>query len=132
MDWPAFAKKLILADQRVGELETAILRRAVLADGKVDREEVEFLVALKREAVSVHPDFDRLLFDTLKRVGLADGVISDAEARWLRKTLFADRQATPAEVAFLTDLRRAAKSVSPEFEALYKDCTCLSPGDFLG
>jgi uncharacterized tellurite resistance protein B-like protein len=125
MNWPAFAKKLLLDDGRISERETELLRRAILADGVVDREEVAFLVDLKRSAASVHPEFDRFLFSVLEKFILADGMISDDEAHWLRKMLFADQQTTPTEVAFVQELRRKAKSIGPAFEDLYRDCTQL-------
>jgi len=130
MNWPAFAKKLLLDDGRISERETELLRRAILADGVVDKEEVAFLVDLKRSAASVHPDFDTFLFSVLEKIILADGVISDEEARWLRKILFADKQTTPGEVEFVQELRRKAKSVGPEFEELYRDCTQLRESMF--
>ena len=132
MNWPKFAKRLLLADGRISEHETDLLKRAVLADAKVDREELEFLVELKREAVMVHPAFDRFLFDVLKRVVMADGVITDDEARWLRKILFADNQTVRAETRFIEDLHREAKSFGKEFEQLWKDCTQLQRSDFVG
>src|SRR5688572_13914253 len=48
MDWPGFAKRLLLADGQITARETALLKRALLTDGSLNREEVEFLVDLKR------------------------------------------------------------------------------------
>jgi uncharacterized tellurite resistance protein B-like protein len=132
MNWRDFAKKLLLANGRITEHETEILKRAVLEDRKVDREEVELLVELKREATMVHPDFDAFLLRVLKSVVMGDGVISDPEARWLRKILFADNQAVRTEVKFIEDLHREAKSFGKEFEALWKDCTQLQRSQFYG
>jgi uncharacterized tellurite resistance protein B-like protein len=132
MNRPQFAEKLLLADGRLTELETALLKRAILDDNKVDREEVEFLVELKREATRVHPDFDAFLFQVLRSVVLADGVISDAEARWLRKILFADNQIVRAETKFVEELRREAKQYGKEFEQLWKDCSQLQGSELLG
>jgi hypothetical protein len=132
VDWPRFAKKLLLVDQRVNEHEALLLKNALLDEGLIDREGIAFLAQLKRDALSVHPEFDQLLFRVLRKVVLCDGVISDPEALWLRKIVFADRQATQAEVDFLQQLRRDAKKVGPEFDRLYRDCTQLSAGDFSG
>lgn len=125
MNWSEIAKRLLLDDGRITERETELLRRAVFADNVVDREEVAFLVDLKRSATTVHPEFDRFLFDVLQRIVLADGAISDNEARWLRQMLFADQQVTPTEVEFIERLHREAQSFGAEFESLYKDCTQL-------
>jgi len=130
MDWPKFAKKLLLADGRISELETDLLRRAILADKVVDREEVEFLAELKREAVTVSPEFNRFLYDVLKRVVLVDGAITDQEARWLRRIIFSDRQVKPIEATFVEDLKREARKVGPEFEALCRECLQLDASQF--
>lgn len=132
MNWPRFAKKLLLVDQRVSEHEAHLLKHALLEEGLIDREGIAFLAQLKREAVYVHPEFDRILFRVIKRVILTDGAVSDAEALWLRKLIFADRLAGAAEVEFLKELRREARTVGTEFEKLYKDCTQLASGDFAG
>jgi uncharacterized tellurite resistance protein B-like protein len=126
MNWPAFAKTLLLDDGRISEREAELLRRAILADGVVDRQEAAFLMDLKRSAQSVHEEFDRFLFDVLEKIILADGVISDQETKWLKELLFADRQISPAEAAFVRQLRSRAKSVSTSFESLYQDCTQLN------
>jgi len=109
-----------------------LLKRAILEDHKVDHEEVEFLVELKRQATMVHPEFDTFLLRVLKSVVMANGVITDAEARWLRKVLFADNQVVPAEAKFIEELRNEAKSFGKEFEQLWKDCTQLQRWQFLG
>jgi len=119
MNWPDFAKRLLLADGRITDTETKLLRRAILEDGVINREEVAFLIELKRAAVAVTPAFDRFLFAVLKRVVLADGVISDPEAAWLERTLFVDRVlVTDMTVRFLRELRRSATRVGPRFQKL--------------
>jgi hypothetical protein len=122
MDWPAFAKKLLLDDGRINQREAELIKRAILADHKVNRTEIEFLVDLKRSASAVHPDFDRFLFEVLKRIVLADGVVSDLEARWLRGLILADGVISPAEAQFLRELKAEAKSTGPEFDKLYNEC----------
>lgn len=120
MNWPDFAKRLLLADGRLTDVETKLLRRAVLDDGKINREEVVFLIDLKRSATAVTPAFDRFLFAVLKRVVLADGAVSDAEAGWLERILFADKTlVSDATVRFLRELYADARSVGPKFQRLY-------------
>lgn len=119
MDWRAFAKRLLLQDNRINDLETALLKRAILADGVVDQHELEFLLDLKRSAGSVHPDFDRFLASVLKKKVLGrDGEITDAEALWLRQNLIADHELTEAERQLVRDLKRGAKKTGPEFKKL--------------
>ena len=126
MDWPAFAKRLLLDDGRITQLEARLIRRAFLADQALDRAEVEFLVGLKRSAREVHPDFDAFLFDVLRRAVLRDGAVSDPEARWLRGLLRADGRVSAEEAQFLRDLKHQARSVGPEFQQLCRDY--LGPG----
>jgi len=120
MNWPNFAKQLLLADGNISAAEARILRRAVLEDKVIDLEEVSFLIDLKRSAVACSPAFDRFLFAVMKRVVLADGVISDAETKWLESTLFADRVLiTDMTIRFLRELKKDATRVSPRFARLY-------------
>jgi hypothetical protein len=120
MNWPDFAKRLLLADGRITDVETRLLRRAVLADGAINRDEVAFLIDLKRSAAAVAPAFDRFLFAVLKRVVLVDGIVSDAEAAWLEKTLFADKVlVTDMTIRFLRELREDADGYGPRFGKLY-------------
>jgi hypothetical protein len=124
MDWRRLAKALILEDGHINERETLILKRVILADRSVDKEEMEFLVELRRSAMSAHPEFERLYFDALKRVVLTDGVVRDEEARWLRTTVFADQPLDAAEQQFLRQLKREAELVGDEFNAL---CQAAGP-----
>jgi hypothetical protein len=123
MDWRAYSKRLLLGSGRIDKAEAAMVRRAVLADGKVDRREVEFLLELRRDARTVHPDFTKFLYKVLKRAVLKDGVISKGETAWLRKMIFdAGLLAGPQERLFLTDLLRDARQAAPEFQKLLDDC----------
>jgi hypothetical protein len=122
MNWPAFAKKLLLDDGRITQREAQLIKRAILDDHVVDRAEVEFLVDLKRSAREVHPDFDSFLFEVLRRAVLRDGVVSDAEARWLRHLFRADGKVSAEEARFLGELKRQARSTGPEFEKLCQEC----------
>jgi uncharacterized tellurite resistance protein B-like protein len=121
MNWAKFAKKLILADGNIDAGEAAMIKAAILEDHKVDKEEVEFLVDLKRSAKNVHADFDAFVFTVLKKVVLADGKITDTEAKWLRGIIFADGTISAAEKKFVHDLKAEAHASGPEFQKLCKD-----------
>jgi uncharacterized tellurite resistance protein B-like protein len=125
MDWPRFVKKLMLAEGRITEVEAELLERAIDLEGSVELDEVAFLVALKREAVWVHPRYDKFLFGVLKQVVLHDGKISDAEAEFIRKLILADRQITETEAEFVRQLEKEAKSYGPQFVKLFEMCTKL-------
>ena len=127
MDWRAFAKRLLLNDGRIDAVEALFIRRAVAEDGKIDREEVEFLLDLRRDAKFVHPDFTRFLYKVLKRAVLRDGSIDAAEVEWLRKMIFGNYLAGPQELAFLEDLRREARTVHPDYYSLLSDAGGVTP-----
>ena len=127
MDWRAFAKKLLLNDGRIDAIEALLIRRAIVADGKIERAEVEFLLDLRRDAKFVHPDFTRFLYKVLKRSVLRDGSIDAAEVEWLRKMIFGNFLAGPQELAFLEDLRREARTVHPDYYSLLSDAGGVTP-----
>ena len=122
MNWQRLAKRLILRDGEISSFEARILEEETLADGRVDREELAFLQSLRRQARQIAPEFDQFFFRVLKRIVLADGVITDAEAKWLRDIIWADGQVTAAETRFLRELKKEAKSHGAAFDALYKEC----------
>jgi len=121
-DWKMLLSKVLLADGVIDKAETALLKKAILADGVVDDEEVEFLVNLRNKAGETSPEFDQLFFSALKSNLLADGVIDAAETNRLRKILLADGVIDDDEKRFLKALKRGAKSVAPEFDALLEKC----------
>lgn len=131
MDWPKFVKRLLLVDARISETEAAMLRRAVL-DGGVDRDEVKFLVHLKHAAVTVHPDYDKLLVEILRAVVLKDGVVSDTEVDWLREVLLADKHVSVIEREFVKQLRNEAKQLSPRFKKFEADLDSIRETDVWG
>jgi hypothetical protein len=121
MNWRKLARELILGDGTINAREAQLLRREILADHQVDRAEAEFLIDLKRSARAVHPDFDHLVGQVLKRLVLRDGVVADSEALWLRRLLLADDRISAEEAKFLEELRGEARAVGKEFEALCQE-----------
>ena len=79
------------------------------------------LLDLKKSATSVVREFNTMLFTALKAAVLADGDISDTEAAWLRKFLYADGKIDEEEKRFLVELKQGAKATSPAFDQLYKE-----------
>lgn len=119
-DWRKLAKALALADGRIDIKETTIIKNAIWSDGKLDKSELEFLLDLKKNAASTVREFNVMLFSALKAAVLADGEISDTEANWLRKFLYADGKIDEDEKKFLRDLKQSAKSTCAAFEELYQ------------
>src|SRR5437899_2592302 len=89
-NWRNLAKAALLADGTIDEREVAIVHKEFFADGRIDRSELEFLLEVKREAQSAVPSFQKLLFQAIRNVVLADGSIDANEAAWLRQWIFAD------------------------------------------
>ena len=78
------------------------------------------------EAITMVPETMAALYKivplSIKDNVLLDGKIDAAEARWLRKMLFADGIIDADEKKFLKDLKREANATSPAFDALYNEC----------
>jgi uncharacterized tellurite resistance protein B-like protein len=121
-DWKRLAKRALLADGRIDEKEVQLVREELLADDRIDKSELEFLFELRNGATSTVRAFNQLFFQAVKKHLLEDGSISDAEARWLRKMIFADGTVDADEKKFLQELKNEARQVSGEFQTLYDQC----------
>ena len=117
-DWKSLLREVLLTDGTIDATETAVLKREILADGVVDREEVEFLTSLRDRAREICPEFTAFFFEALKLHLLADGVLDEEEGELVRKIIFADGVIDDSERAFLAELKREAKSISPGFERM--------------
>ena len=129
-NWRQLAIALTLADGRIDDEEVGILKKELWADGKIDKEEVKFLIDLRNTAQKrasarkeeLPASFERLFFQAIEENVMADGKIDASEARWLKTMLFADGKIDANEKKFLTRIKKAAKSTSPSFDALYDQC----------
>jgi hypothetical protein len=117
----------ILANGKVEGPELEALRRELYADGKVDRAEADFLVALHKRVQRRSPAFEQFFYQAVKDHVLADGNIDAEEAAWLRQMLFADGTIDDAERKLLRELKGEAKQAGPEFEALFAECMRQGP-----
>jgi len=121
-NWRTPCKLALLADGTIDEREVEIIRKEFFADGRIDRTELEFLLEVRREAQSSVPSFQKLLFEAIRSVILADGEISPGEVVWLRNWIFADGQVDAEEKHWLKEFKVLANKVCPEFTALYNEC----------
>jgi hypothetical protein len=119
-DWKKLARALVLADGEITDRETTIIRRELLADGIIHKSEAEFLIDLRNSAKSAVPKFHLFVFEVVKKVLLADGDITAAEAAWLEKFILTDGKVDEMEKVFLKELKAGAKRTSPEFDALVR------------
>ena len=129
-NWRKVALAAFLADGVIDDTEVKILKKELWADGKIDKDEVEFLIDLrnlaqkkaKAKKKKLKGSFEKLFFKAVEQNVMADGTIDAEEARWLRAMLFADKKIDANEKKFLVRLKKAAKSTSPAFERLYAEC----------
>ena len=127
-DWRQVALSAFLADGVIDEAEVKVLKKELWADGKIDQDEVEFLIDLrnlaqkKAKKKGLKPKFEKLFFKAMEENVLVDGTIDAEEARWLRQMLFADKKIDANEKKFLARLKKAAKSTSAAFDKLYEEC----------
>lgn len=107
-----------LEDRRITPNEVERIRKYIAADGRLDLQDVQFLVELLSGADEVCTEFDELFFPVLKEVLLADGRVGLDEQFYLLKMLYSDGEIRESERQFLRELREEALEVSPEFEEL--------------
>jgi len=112
----------LLADGKVDGQEVEALTGLLYEDGRIDRAEAEFLLGLHRRVERVTPGFDRFFYAAIKRHVLTDGVIKPAEAVWLRRAIIADGSVTDPEKKLLRELKGEAAHTCPEFDALLAEC----------
>jgi hypothetical protein len=121
MDWRGFAKRLILRDGIIGEVETALLKKATLEDYLVDPDELALLLEIRHEAKEVHPDFAEFVNHVLAMRVLRDKKIDAEEVKWLYRLVHEDKVIHQDEYDILVDLEKRAELVCPEYYTLLKE-----------
>jgi hypothetical protein len=128
-DWRKVALAAILGDGVIDDGEVKTLKKELWADGRIDRQEVEFLIELRNAAQkklgkggAMNPKFEALFFQAISENVLKDGKIDAREAKWLRDMLFADGKIDAGEKKFLANLKKKAAKTSPAFDQLYQEC----------
>ncbi|MDR0573061.1 MAG: TerB family tellurite resistance protein [Tannerella sp.] len=104
-------KKSILADGVIDEAEVKQLREVLYADGKIDRDEADFLFELN-DAVSGkanHSSWETLFVEAISAYLLEDGIVDDEEAKWLLSKIQGDGRLDKIEKALLVNLKSKAK-----------------------
>src|SRR6185436_16906265 len=108
----------VLADGKIDDGELEQLCRHVYRNGTPNLDDVRLLVELYTNVPQLSDAFENFFYGVLKKVVLADGEILPGEQFYLLKVLYSDRVIRPRELAFLRELRREAKQISPDFEQL--------------
>jgi hypothetical protein len=112
----------IMATGKVDSRHLEELRKLLYADGKIDRQEADFLAELHKRVQRPTPAFDAFFYKAIKDHILLDGRIDAEESTWLRQLIFADGKVSDEERKFMHQLKGEAKQVGPEFETLFKEC----------
>ena len=115
-------KQDILANGKVDGPELELLRNALYADGKIGKQEADFLVDLHKGIQRVTPAFEQFFYQAMKDYALADGSIGKGEADWLRRMLLTNGRIDDRKKQFLHEVRGEARLISPEFQKLYDEC----------
>jgi hypothetical protein len=118
-DWKKTARAFLLADGAIDRREVEVLRKEMFADGVVDDIELDFLFELRRDARSVVPEFHFLMIDAIKSCCLSGDAIKPGSASLLRRWLLAGKVGY-VEKRYLDELRSAAKTAPPDFEQLHR------------
>jgi len=108
----------ILADQKIDDGELKLLCDHVYRNGAPRLDDVRLLVELYTGVASLTEAFEDFFYGVLKKVILSDGEVQPGEQFYLLKVIYSDRVIRPRELAFLRELRREAKKVTPDFEQL--------------
>jgi hypothetical protein len=112
----------LLANGKIEGHEIELLRMHFAADGKVDRQEAEFLLELYQQTKNIAPSFERFFCSTLKKYLLSDRVLDRDKAIWLRRVIFFDGAVRDREKKLLRELRGEASAICDEAQALFEDC----------
>jgi len=106
----------VTADGSVSALEVEELKKAVLADGTVDREEADALFEVNTacsENPENAPEWETFFVDAVSSHILADGNVDEEEATYLIGKIEGDGKVDKAERALLANLKAKAKSIHP-------------------
>ena len=117
-------KKELLADGKIDAEEVNKLRDVLYADGKIDQEEADFIfeindaVSGKKNAPAWNQFFVQVVSDFLLNDEKSPGVIDEEEGRWLVEKIGADGQVDGVEKQLLDHLKKNAKKMPATVTAL--------------
>lgn len=110
-------KKELLADGKIDAEEVNKLREALYADGKIDEKEANILfeindaVSGKKSAPAWNQFFVQAISNFLLNDEKSPGVIDEEEGKWLVEKIGADGQVDGVEKDLLINLKKRAKSM---------------------
>ena len=113
----------IIADGKVDAQEVETLRKELYADGKIDREEANALFKINNAVTKNQndPAWKPFFVDAITMHILGDvnspGAVDEEEAKWLVAAVEGDGVLDETEKALLINLKAKAKSISPVLKA---------------
>lgn len=117
-------KKSVLEDGVIDKVEVQEIRNVIYADGKIEKEEAEFLFALN-DAVSGNNNdssWNELMVEAITSFVLDDdetpGVVDETEAEWLIQKITADGNIDGVERAILENIKKKAKQIPEQLKKL--------------
>jgi len=116
----------VLTNGKIEGHEVESLQELLSADGKIDREEAEFILDLYRRTDQITPAFEKFFCRVIKQHLLADGTIDSERAAWLRKLILSDGKVSDREKKLLREIKGEAKEISVEGQALIEECLAWS------
>lgn len=117
-------KKIILYDGKIDREEVERLRKTLYADGKIDQEEADFLFELndavsgKKNDPAWNQFFVQAISDYLLNDEKSPGVIDEKEGKWLVEKIGADRQVDGVEKQLISHLKKHSKKMPTSVEKL--------------
>lgn len=115
-------KAHVVADGIIDAEETRNIRARLLEDGKVDREEADFLFEVNDAVTGKdnHHSYESLFVELLTAHVLQDddspGVLDDAEWQWLKSKVEADGKIDPLEAKLLQNIAANANEAPEDFK----------------
>jgi hypothetical protein len=109
----------IIADGKVDAEEVNSLRKVLLADGKIDRQEADTLFRINDAVTNGDNDpswsdfFAEALSDHVLKDEATPGVVSDEEASYLKSRIDTDGSVDAAERALISTLKDKAQQPIP-------------------
>jgi len=108
----------ILEDGIIEESEVKEIETHLLADGKIDKLEADFLFELKDNAKSMNPRFAVLFSDCIADFLLGDdtspGVIDENEVKWFLEKVGEDGKVDDIEKMTIENLRKKCPNGIPQ------------------
>jgi hypothetical protein len=130
-DYRKLAMSAILADEKIDEAEVKLIKKELHADGKVEEDELNFVVELRTSAIKkgkeLVPTFDKLYLDTIAAHYAVSGAVSAEGADKIKKLVVADKKLeADVKKKFLVKLKKEATGA--EFAKVVDDfVTSLEP-----